>query len=295
MKATAQIKKQVEEALAASFPSALSLRAAAPPELLATGIAEVDLLLGGGMPLGAISELSGEPGSGRTTLALSLLAALTRQGESCALVDASDALDPVSAAAMGVALGHLLWVRVGEGGVEARQPRIRPPHIRPKEGRMWATETPDSSQDGGPSLRSGRHLAGARLEQALRATDLLLNVGGFRCIALDLGDVSAVEARRVPLATWYRFRLQAEKSRALFLLLTRQPCAHSCAALSVHCPAGEAQWQRAAPAAPLLLAGMRYNLQVERNRHAAAGSAVPLWRKPPLAASATHWRAAAGW
>ena len=38
---------------------------------------------------------------------------------------------------------------------------------------------------------------------------------------LDLGDVPPEQARRVPLATWYRFRLQAEKSRTLFLLITR--------------------------------------------------------------------------
>ena len=60
----------------------------------------------------------------------------------------------------------------------------------------------------------------SRLDHALRATDLLLAAGGFRAIVLDMGDVPPEQARRVPLATWYRFRLQAEKSRTLLLLLT---------------------------------------------------------------------------
>ena len=70
----------------------------------------------------------------------------------------------------------------------------------------------------------------ARLDHALRATDLLLSTGGFRALVLDMADVPPEQARRVPLATWYRFRLQAEKSRTLFLLMTRVACANSCAA-----------------------------------------------------------------
>jgi hypothetical protein len=57
-----------------------------------------------------------------------------------------------------------------------------------------------------------------RLDHALRATDLLLSTGGFRVLVLDMADVSAEQTRRVPLAMWYRYRLQAEKLRTLFLL-----------------------------------------------------------------------------
>jgi hypothetical protein len=76
-----------------------------------TGLPEVDRLLGGGFPRGGVSEIAGPPSSGRTSLAFALLARATARGEVVAWVDAGDALDPPSAAAAGVDLARLLWVR----------------------------------------------------------------------------------------------------------------------------------------------------------------------------------------
>lgn len=76
-----------------------------------TGIAPLDALLGGGLPRGRLCEISGPLSSGRTSLVIALLAAVTRSGEIAALVDAADAFDPASAAAAGVALESVLWVR----------------------------------------------------------------------------------------------------------------------------------------------------------------------------------------
>src|SRR5687768_6124267 len=76
-----------------------------------TGLPDVDRLLGGGFPRGAVSEIAGPPSSGRTSLAFALLARATARGEVVALVDAGDALDPPSAAAAGIDLARLLWVR----------------------------------------------------------------------------------------------------------------------------------------------------------------------------------------
>lgn len=76
-----------------------------------TGLPEVDRVLDGGLPGGRLSEIHGPPGSGRTSLALSLLAGLTRRGECAAVVDRADALDPASAREAGVDLERLLWVR----------------------------------------------------------------------------------------------------------------------------------------------------------------------------------------
>lgn len=91
------------------------VRRGAPPETASprcpTGLAAVDRLLGGGFPRGGLSEIAGPPSSGRTSLALALLATATARGEVAALVDAADAFDPPSAAAAGVALPRLLWVR----------------------------------------------------------------------------------------------------------------------------------------------------------------------------------------
>lgn len=73
-------------------------------ELAAVGIA---------FTRGSITELSGGAGSGKTSLSLMLLAELTRVGEICAVVDASNSFDPGSAARAGVELGNMLWVKCG--------------------------------------------------------------------------------------------------------------------------------------------------------------------------------------
>jgi len=78
---------------------------------LATGLAALDAQLGGGLALGRISELCGPPSSGRTSLALALLARATAEGAVVAVVDPGDAFHPASAAAAGVALERVLWAR----------------------------------------------------------------------------------------------------------------------------------------------------------------------------------------
>jgi hypothetical protein len=78
-----------------------------------TGLSLLDRLLGGGFPRGAIAELVGPRGSGRTSVLLAGLARATAGGALAALIDATDGLDPVSARARGVELGQLLWVRCG--------------------------------------------------------------------------------------------------------------------------------------------------------------------------------------
>jgi len=80
------------------------------PELLPTGIASLDSAIGG-LPRGSLTEIWGPASSGRTSLLLSLMAEATRCEEFCALVDATDALDPSTAHAVGVDLTRLLWIR----------------------------------------------------------------------------------------------------------------------------------------------------------------------------------------
>lgn len=69
--------------------------------------------LTGGLPRGALTEISGPASSGRTTLLWTALTTAAARQEACALVDASDAFDPVAAAEAGVPLDRLLWVRCG--------------------------------------------------------------------------------------------------------------------------------------------------------------------------------------
>jgi len=92
-------------------------------ECLPTGLAPLDALLTQGQtegfPRGAISEILGPESSGRTTLVHSLLAASTAQLEICVYVDTDDSFDPVSAAAAGVALSQLVWIRCGHNAGHA--------------------------------------------------------------------------------------------------------------------------------------------------------------------------------
>jgi hypothetical protein len=79
-------------------------------ETVPTGITPLDALTGG-LPRGAITEIVGPPSSGRTSTMVSIMAEATAQDEVCALVDGNDTFDPKSAAAAGVELNRLLWVR----------------------------------------------------------------------------------------------------------------------------------------------------------------------------------------
>ena len=91
--------------------SQLEIRPA--PELAGSGIPELDALTGG-LPRGCLSEICGPPSSGRTSVLLSALGSATKRGEFCALIDASDAFHPDSAAVAGTDFSRLLWVRCGE-------------------------------------------------------------------------------------------------------------------------------------------------------------------------------------
>lgn len=64
-----------------------------------------------GLPRGTLCEIHGPRSSGRTAVYLHILAQATGRGEICALVDTNDAFDPAAAAAAGVRLERLLWVR----------------------------------------------------------------------------------------------------------------------------------------------------------------------------------------
>jgi hypothetical protein len=127
----------------------------------------------------------------------------------CALVDASDSFDPASAAAAGIDLDRLLWVRC-QSQVNA---------LKHKGAGM----KPRSSTNAGFAF-------GGVLEQVLKVTDLLLQ-GGFGMVVLDLGDIPVESARRVPLTSWFRFRRAVEPTATVLLMIEQEPCAKTCASL----------------------------------------------------------------
>ena len=188
------LRARLESSLGEHLSSTLLLRERATPLTVSTGLAALDALTGG-LPRGALSEITGPASSGRTGVMLAALAEATRRREVCALVDASDSFDPVSAATAGVELERLLWVRCSE------------------------RSSLPSRKDQSPRAALGR------LEQVLKVTDLLLQGGGFGMVVLDLGDIPTESARRVPLTSWFRFR-RAVDARRLCCCLSNRNLAH---------------------------------------------------------------------
>ena len=217
----------------------------------------IDALLDGGLPLGAMTELVGPESSGKTSLALAFVARMTFAGNVCAWVDVTDALDPESAAAAGVDLARLLWVRCGK----------QKNHTLGQLSKPWM-----------------------RIEQALRATDLLLQAGGFSAVVLDMGSVAPEHVLRIPLATWFRYRAAAERTQASVLLLTQHPCAKSASELLLRFHSGQASADEAT-----VFTGMDHAIEIERRRFATAAENVVSLRKPPQRHTATQWQSRSTW
>lgn len=287
MPTAAALRSEIEHALERKFPAALTPAPRAIYEVAATGIAAVDELLHGGLPVGAISELTGATSSGRTSLALQFVAQRTAEERACAWVDVSDAFDPESAAANGVRLKQLLWMRCkgrdrGNKGTREQEDREQRSEIR-KAGSEGARER-ESGVDGIRSHpMSWKRPEWARLEQGLRATDLLLQAGGFAAIVLDLGDTAPEQASRIPLATWFRYRQAAERTQCSLVIVGARGYAKSAAAVVLECSARNAEAMGGT-----VLRGFEFQVRRERERSAPIEITT---RKPPAAT----WQANAAW
>jgi hypothetical protein len=179
--------RQLDRTLTTALPPLDRTDAAA---MAPTGVASLDACLRGGLPRGHLSELAGPCSSGRTTLLLASLAAATRRGEIAAIVDSFDRLDVASAAAAGVDLERLLWIR------------------------------------GDTACTSGA-LADRAVDRALKAVNLVLQAGGFGVVALDLADLPPLALRRIPFTTWLRLQRIVEGRDTACLLVVPQPVARS--------------------------------------------------------------------
>ena len=182
----------VEKALAARPKSRLlaglgakiSVASDLPPrreigERLAAGVEPLDRLLSGGLPRGLV-ELVGRRSSGRFSIGLAALASVTSAGEPAALLDPEENLDPQAAAAAGVDLELLLWVR----------PRRVKETLAAAE-MLLAAGFPLVVADLGLSARGGRFVPDAawirlaRASQAQGASLLLLTPGRMSGIAAE--------------------------------------------------------------------------------------------------------------
>ena len=211
-KSASLLRELTRKSPQAGITAASHLEIRPSPETASSGIRQVDALTGG-LPRGCLTEVSGADSSGRTSLMLSALAAATRREEICALIDVSDAFDPYSAAAAGVDLGRLLWVRCGSHAQASALSRRRRQPASLEEWERRRMEDP--------------------VEQALRATDLLLQSSGFGMVVIDLAGTAPKMAHRIPLTTWFRFRRAVENTPAILLVIGTESCTQSCASLAV--------------------------------------------------------------
>lgn len=85
-------------------------------EAISTGSLGLDIALGiGGLPRGRVIEIYGPESSGKTTLALQVVAESQKKGGICAFIDAEHALDPVYARKLGVKVEDLLISQPDDG------------------------------------------------------------------------------------------------------------------------------------------------------------------------------------
>jgi hypothetical protein len=80
-------------------------------------------------------------------------------------------------------------------------------------------------------------------EHALKATDLLLHGGGFGVIVFDVSDIPDRVLRRMPMASWFRLRLAAEKTGTALIALTPAPQTRSCSAVCVELKRSKSIWR----------------------------------------------------
>jgi recombination protein RecA len=168
-------------------------------DLASTGIAALDARVGGGLPRGHISEVVGPRSSGRTSLTLQMLTAATARGELVALVDALDMFDVESAAAAGIDLARLLWVRG---------------HVVSNPGLC-------------------RDMNQRALEQAIRALALILQAGNFGLVVFDAAEAPPDALRRLPFTTWLRLQRMVEGSQTTCVLVGGDTMARSSAGLTL--------------------------------------------------------------
>ena len=363
---SAVLKREIEAKLASRIPAALSPQALQVPRLIACGVPEIDGMLGGGLPIGGVTEFTGLASSGRTSLAFSLLAGASADS-ACAYIDVDDTVDPRSAAAAGVNLRNLLWVRVAGvtakpaaatanpalatvpgptetgrmagGHCGSQHPRTETKGLDAALGKMLTqkAEARIRKMEGTPGhpnrkldlaaapeeqvayehfnarradvsdpIRQADHRAAneareraqtpvlisssgnkaerpwSRLDKAIRATDQILQSGGFHLVILDLASVPQEQSLRIPSATWFRFRRAAQESDAIFLLLSQVACAKSSALCVLDCSAGTAS------TSGNLLSGLSRTAEVARQRLSS-----PFAKKAP--GRAVSWEATSAW
>lgn len=185
----------------ARFPAAFVPSVRHAPELLPTGIPAIDTLTAGGIPLNRLTEI-------------------------CAASIASSGKTAVSLSLMAQATRQRRFCALVDASdnfdpATAEAAGMDLSHL------LW--------------VRCGKSRRKLRpLEQAFKATDMLLQSGGFSLIVVDLSGIAQKLVRCIPLSTWFRFSRVVEQQPTALVFLERQPHATSYAGLVLRLTANPA-------------------------------------------------------
>ena len=201
---------------------------------LTCGIAPLDRLIGGGIVRGRISEIIGNPGAGKTSLAASFAASATARGEVAAWIDAGGGFDPASIATAGVDLVRMLWVAT-------------------------------------PVNRNAQRPASMVV---LKAAEWILTAGGFGLIVIDCAGMNDFNGSAFTQSAALRLAHGAERSGAAVIVIAPHRMCGTFAALSLMLSRNRACFSRTRSGAPTLFDGLTVEARVTRNKLGGSGGTV---------------------
>jgi recombination protein RecA len=178
---------QIEKQFGAGAVMKMGEKGVVPVDSISTGALALDLALGiGGVPRGRVVEIYGPESSGKSTLAMHVVAEAQRNGGICSYIDAEHAMDPVYAQAIGVDVDELLISQpdTGEQALEIADMLIRSGAIDVVVVDSVAALTPRAEIEG---EMGDTHvgLQARLMSQALRKLTANLNKTNTVCIFIN--------------------------------------------------------------------------------------------------------------
>ena len=267
---------------------------------IASDLSLIDDLIGGGIVRGRISEFCGATGSGKTSLAMSFAAQVTRN-EAAAWIESSDTLDPAGMIAAGIEPARMLWVSCREAKLAHRAAHLMAdddPSAPPPEdlytselGAIASRRSFDCANDFRPRLAdsAASWLAPLRMTKEdlrkdslnrgwryrvpvanLKAAEWILAAGGFGLVIIDFDAT----VRFLPQSTALRLARAAERSGAAVIVLGERQMCGTFAALGLTLRRYRACFNRIQPGAPATFDGQLIEARVIRNKLGGSGRSV---------------------
>mgnify|MGYP000856144212 CR=1 FL=1 len=172
---------------------------------LSTGITSLDRMLGGGLPMGTISELTGSLSNGKTSVLFTLLAKATSEHLRIAYIDVFNTLDPHFARISGIQLKQLFWI-----------------HFRKEP----------------LSNKLNKSLKSANILTRSQNFDVIV-------LDLETASVCTSEAKtqKIPFHYWFRIKKALHQKKIAFILLSHSSSAGSAATVRLGLKRSSVWWK----------------------------------------------------